>query len=1086
MRTESAGSESRVGSVMGTLAYMPPEQARGEIDRIDERADVFALGALLCEILTGQPPYVEGEESMWTQACQGVTELTRGRLAACGSDPELVDLALRCLSVEITDRPRHAGHVADAVSRHLSSLQERAHRAELAAAESATQATEERKRRRLVVALAGTIVTAGLLGGVGYVLWEGHRLDTLERRTAAARAVLYEVRALEGGARAAPASDVGSWDRAADAARQASLGSSEAEAGVRREIAATLARVEGGQRDALAAAARARRDREMTARLEELRLRRADVLEPLSLIVGYREAFEGYGILLYGGTEEEVAAGIRASAVADELCAALDAWALAAERFGAATPQETSRLLRISGLVDADPWRKGVRAAVERRDAEELQRILASAAPSGLSAASLAFAAEALAARTTPEAGIAFLERAHSAHAADFWVNFLLGAWHVGPVIQPARQAARAQDRATAEDHAAVEKGMGYLFAAQAVRPQHRAVRHEIGLALAAIGDWPGALRAHEAALAVSPDFHHAWSHVYEALSHTGGLEAAAAALRTTCEAADAPAVAWLRLGIAVRHLGRPEESLAALERAARMDPALGEARLLLSGQLAAMGRSHDAERVLSELVKADPANLAALQSLGSVRERIGDFGGAATAYEGALRRAPFTPRTHADVARALASAGRLDEAMRAHQELARRFPDDVQVADVERQLVGALQTRGRAEEAGAMAVRARAAYEHHLASRPQDASALYGLAVLLTDAFEEHDAAIEHLARVESHPIYGANALLYGGEARLRKGDLEGAADSYARFTERFPSRPGGILSLADLRSRQGHVAEATDMLVRAAQRFPRTVRVRHGAAAGLLLLGRAEEAHGHLRAVLDVAPDHPEATWLVGSLGVSGGREEEGLAALRRYREIAPWTTVVRPSRERWEETCLRLARIGRDIDAVRAGRLASNDPEDVLLAGTLCWDMGACLPAYRYFEQALREDRRPAPRLLRTHDALLVEEAAGLCAATLAAGAHRGPDAVTEEERPSWRRRSVRHLRDAIAVWETLSSAGEAAAVRGQAISTAARLRTWPFLAAVRDAAELHRLPEDERASWGALWDAVTALERRVKGN
>ena len=57
-RGGDAASEGRslAGDVMGTPAYMPPEQALGQVDRVDERSDVFALGSILCEILTGVPP----------------------------------------------------------------------------------------------------------------------------------------------------------------------------------------------------------------------------------------------------------------------------------------------------------------------------------------------------------------------------------------------------------------------------------------------------------------------------------------------------------------------------------------------------------------------------------------------------------------------------------------------------------------------------------------------------------------------------------------------------------------------------------------------------------------------------------------------------------------------------------------------------------------------------------------------------------------------------------------------------------------------------------------------------------------------
>src|SRR5262249_51768246 len=114
-------SRSEAGSVLGTPAYMAPEQARGEVDTLDERCDVFALGALLCEILTGRPPYLGTRDVVLAQARAGNLDDAFARLVSRGADAELMAIAKRCLDPAPEIRYRDAGQVARAVSAYLAS-----------------------------------------------------------------------------------------------------------------------------------------------------------------------------------------------------------------------------------------------------------------------------------------------------------------------------------------------------------------------------------------------------------------------------------------------------------------------------------------------------------------------------------------------------------------------------------------------------------------------------------------------------------------------------------------------------------------------------------------------------------------------------------------------------------------------------------------------------------------------------------------------------------------------------------------------------------------------------------------------------
>src|SRR5439155_3089185 len=112
-----SGSDTEAGSLLGTPAYMPPEQANGDVANLDRRADVFGLGAILCEVLTGKPPYVgRSSEEVRRKAANGDLSDARARLDGCGADPELIALTKACLSPEASDRPRDAHAVADALT----------------------------------------------------------------------------------------------------------------------------------------------------------------------------------------------------------------------------------------------------------------------------------------------------------------------------------------------------------------------------------------------------------------------------------------------------------------------------------------------------------------------------------------------------------------------------------------------------------------------------------------------------------------------------------------------------------------------------------------------------------------------------------------------------------------------------------------------------------------------------------------------------------------------------------------------------------------------------------------------------------
>ncbi|MBX9578992.1 MAG: protein kinase, partial [Gemmataceae bacterium] len=122
-------AQTQLGRVLGTPAYMSPEQANGRVDALDERTDVFGLGAILCEVLTGRPPY-DGPtaKAVHRKAAKADLADAHARLDGCGADPAVIELCRRCLAPDPADRPRDAGRLAAEFTAYLERDLRRAER----------------------------------------------------------------------------------------------------------------------------------------------------------------------------------------------------------------------------------------------------------------------------------------------------------------------------------------------------------------------------------------------------------------------------------------------------------------------------------------------------------------------------------------------------------------------------------------------------------------------------------------------------------------------------------------------------------------------------------------------------------------------------------------------------------------------------------------------------------------------------------------------------------------------------------------------------------------------------------------------
>jgi serine/threonine-protein kinase len=749
VRVGSGGSDTQAGSVLGTPAYMPPEQAGGEIDKLDERADVFGLGAMLCVILTGQPPYLaDTAEATRLMAIRGELGEAFARLDAAVGDRDLVELCKRCLSAKQEGRPRHAGEVADAMKAYLETVEDRAHRAEVERAQAEATAAGDRKRHRIQRALAASLLGLVLLGG-GTAWWVQSQRAARAAEVAKERNET-EVIIKDAIDNANRALDEGRWIDAA-----ASIQRGEDRLGAGNSFP--------GFRTALN---QARADRDMAMALERAHGAGFDVSDDQrrsssenANVTAVRAAFEAYGFPAWDMEADAIKERLRVSRIGRLLTEELVDLSRKERKSG---EYIFPRLYGTMDLLDDDPYRRKLSDACKRQDTAAVLAMAEDPALRDQPAMTVTRVVQYLKEKDQPGTAAALRN-----------IRLILLA-HPNDVILHEAMSQLLFVKGRPEDRA---EAIGYSKVVVALRPQSARAAVNLGARFGIAGVSDAAEAMYREAIRLDPRFALPRINLGSRLLARRDLPEAEAEFREVVRFDPQNAPAHYYLGIVLHDKRDLPGAEAEFREAFRLDPHFARAHNDLGIVLHDKRDLPGAEAEFREAFRLDPHFDGAHYNLGNLLLEKRDLPGAEAEYREAIRLDPNILQAHVNLGILLAKKGDSAGAEAEYRE-AIRLDQNFFAAHVN--LGSLLQTKGNL-------VGAEAEYRDAIRIDPNSAAPHINLGLLLRQKRDLPGAEAEFREAIRlDQNFFAAHVNL--GFLLQTKGNLVGAQAEYREGIRLFP----------------------------------------------------------------------------------------------------------------------------------------------------------------------------------------------------------------------------------------------------------------------------------------------------------